>query len=131
MVWMQETRIRLFVQMELKTCRDELDWLARCYLCAVNSCPEEDCPLMPLPIAPEYAKKNGRRSKMVHKGILSPTLKMIFTPYYPLPARQSPIHLQHPEIPSCSKSPMPCTEPESLGDDQTESASLGAHADGR
>ena len=68
---------------------------------------------------------------MVQKGILPPTLKMILTPYYQPAARQSPIHLHHPEFPSCSKSPMPCTKPESLGDDQTKSASLGAHADGR
>ena len=45
-MWMRETRIRIFMQMELKACRDELDWLARCYLCAVNNCREEYGPPM-------------------------------------------------------------------------------------
>ena len=35
--WMRETRIRLFIQRELCACRDEIDWLERCYLCAVNN----------------------------------------------------------------------------------------------
>ena len=90
---------------------------------------------MPLPIPSDYAKNLIRKWEMARKGILPPTFKMIIKKYCPLPdrppARQSPVHLQHPEILSCSQSPMPCTEPESLGDDQTDSASLGAQADGR
>ena len=67
---------------------------------------------------------------MAKKGILPPILKMIVNKYYPLRAHPSPVFLQHSEISSCSKS-MLCTEPESLGDNQTESASLGGQADGR
>ena len=65
---------------------------------------------------------------MAAKGILPPTLKMILRKHYPLPVRQSPV-LPHPEIPSPSSS-LPCTEPESSGEDQTESDSLGAPVDG-
>ena len=55
MVWMRETRTMLFMQMELAACRNELDWLIKCYLCAVNGYPEENCcPLMPLPVPPGY-----------------------------------------------------------------------------
>ena len=61
---------------------------------------------------------------MAAKGILSLTLKIILKMYYPLPV--SP----HSEILSRSTS-LPCTEPESSGDDRIESDSLGAQADGR
>ena len=37
----------------------------------------------------------------------------------------------HQDIPSCAQSPMQCTEPESLGEDHTESKSFRAPADGR
>ena len=36
MAWMRETRIRTFMQMELETCWDELDWLIRCHNCAAT-----------------------------------------------------------------------------------------------
>ena len=61
---------------------------------------------------------------MAAKGILLPTLKIILKTYYPLPARQAPVHPQHPEISSCSQPPMPYIEPESLGDDPTKSVSF-------
>ena len=67
---------------------------------------------------------------MTKKGILPPSYKMVLNKYFSLRAHQSLVLPQHPGIPSCSKS-MPCPEPESLGDDQTESASCGAQADGR
>ena len=86
---------------------------------------------MPLPIPSDYAKNMIMRWEMVRKGIPTPTFKMILKTYHPLPARQSPVHLQHPEFLSCLQSPMPCTEPESLGDDETKTASLGAQADRR
>ena len=65
---------------------------------------------------------------MAVKGVLPPTLKMVLKKYYPLPVHPlsgSP----HPEIPSWSPL-LPCTEPESSGDDQTESGYFGAPADG-
>ena len=114
---------RAFMQMKLEACRDESDWLTICYLCAVNNYPEEYCPSMPSPMPPGYHTNLEKRAHMAAKGILPPTLKMILKKYYPLPV--SP----HPEIPSCSSS-LPCTEPESSRDDQTESDSLGAPIDG-
>ena len=65
---------------------------------------------------------------MATKGILPPTLEIIVKKYYPLPVRQSSV-LPHPEIPSCS-SPLPCTELESLGDDQTERDYFGVPVNG-
>ena len=65
---------------------------------------------------------------MAAKGILPPTLKMILKRYYLLPVRQSLV-LPHPENPSCPSS-LPCDEPKSSEDDQTESDSLGAPVDG-
>ena len=47
----------------------------------------------------------------------------------PLPVHQ-PLVPPRPEIPSCS-SPLPCTELEWSGDEQTESGSLGSPANGR
>ena len=41
LAWMNDTRIRLFMQREVMSCRDELDWLIRCYHCAANNYPEE------------------------------------------------------------------------------------------
>ena len=65
---------------------------------------------------------------MARKGILPPTLKMTTKKYYLLLVRQSPVP-PHPETPSYLSS-LPCTESESSGDDQTESGSLEAPADG-
>ena len=50
---------------------------------------------MPLPIPFDYAKNLNGRWEMARKGILPPTLKRMFQTRYPLP----------------------CTEPEVLGDD--------------
>ena len=80
---------------------------------------------------PAYTENLERRMEKAVKGILPNTLKMILKTYYSLPARQAPAYPKHPEITSSSQSPMPYTEPESLGDDQTKSASFGAQADGR
>ena len=65
---------------------------------------------------------------MARKGILPPTLKMTTKRYCPLLVRQSPVS-PYPETPSYLSS-LPCTESESSGDDQTESGSLEAPADG-
>ena len=56
MVWMRETGIRLFMQMEPRAYRDEFDWLLRCHKCAVNNCSEEYRPPMPLPLLSDDAK---------------------------------------------------------------------------
>ena len=65
------------------------------------------------------------------KGISPLTLKMILKTYYPLPARQASVHPQLTKVSSCSPSPMPCTKPESLRDDQTKSSYFGAEINGR
>ena len=64
---------------------------------------------------------------MGEKGVLPPTRKRILKKYYPLPVHQ-PLVLPHPKIPPCS-SPLPCTDPESSGNGQTESDSLRAPVD--
>ena len=79
--WMRETRIRTFMQVELETCRDELDWLIRCHNCAAYNCPEEEYPPRHLPIPPDYIENLQSRLGRVMKVILSPTLKMILNPF--------------------------------------------------
>ena len=102
MTWMHETRIRLFMQMELEACRNELDWMARIHDCLLNSYPKEDFPPMPPPTPSTYVTYL-RKTERAKKGILSPLLKMILKENHPLrPARQSPVHPQHPDI-LCSK----------------------------
>ena len=67
------------------------------------------------------------RVEMAKKGILSP-YKMVLNKHFPLPRHHSPVYPQHPEISSCSQSPMRHTELESLGEDQTKSASFREQA---
>ena len=131
MAWVREKRIKLFMQMELNSCRNELGWLIRYHNCSVDNCPEEVYPPRPLPIPPDYVDNLQSRLGKTMKGILSPTFEIILKTYYPLPARQGPLHPQQQKIPSCSLSPMPCTKPDSLRDNQTKSSSFGAQADGR
>ena len=67
---------------------------------------------------------------MQKKSISPSALETIPKTCNPLAARQSLVLQQYPEMLSSSKSLL-CTKPESVGDDQTESGSLGAPADGR
>ena len=85
---MSETKIGMFIQRELMGCRDEFDWLMRCYRCAVNDCPEECCPPIPLPVLPAYIINLIKRAGMTENGILPPTLEIIYQTYYPLPVKQ-------------------------------------------
>ena len=71
MSWMRETKIRLFMQMELDACRAEGQWLLSCHYYIVNNCPEECCPPMPLPNPSDYAKNFRRRWKMAQIGHLA------------------------------------------------------------
>ena len=75
LIWMRETRIRLFTQMELETCRNECNWLLRSHHCAVNDFPEEYCPPRHLSIPPDHVKNLVEKWKMARKGILPPSLK--------------------------------------------------------
>ena len=114
---MRENRIEHYRQMELDDCRNKLVWLIRCHDCAVDNYPAEEYPPRLLPIPPDYIDNlQGKMSKAM-KGILPLTLEMIIKTYYPLPARQAPVHPQQQRIPSCSPSPMPCTKLGWLRDD--------------
>ena len=109
MTWTHETRIRLFMQMELEACRNELDWMARIHDCLLNSCPKEDFPPKPLPTPSTYITY-FRKTERAKKGILSSPLKINLKENYPLrPARLSPVHPQHPDISLYSQSPPLCT----------------------
>ena len=98
---MRETKIILFMHMELEKCRSELGWLIRCHNFIVDNCSEEDYPPRPLPIPPGYTENLERRMRKAMKGILPTTLKMILKTYNSLQARQAPVHPKRPEISSC------------------------------
>ena len=98
MAWMRETRIKSFMQKELKGCWDELDGLIRCHNCAAYNFPKEEYPPRPLPIPPDYIDNLQSRLGKVKKGILPPALKMIFKTYYQISA-----HIKRPFIDSSSR----------------------------
>ena len=64
--WMRKERIRIFMQMELKACLDEVDWLIRCHNCAANNCSEEGCVPRPLPIPSDCI--DNLKSRLVKVG---------------------------------------------------------------
>ena len=117
---MHETKISLFMLTEDMACRDELDWLIRCYHCAFNNYPEEYCPPRPLTIPSNYQNKLCRKTEMTAKGTLPPPLKVILKTYYPLAGEQQPPAPPPLDIPP-SPLQLSSAEPESLGDDQIES----------
>ena len=112
MTLVREKRIKLFMQMKLERCSNELGWLIRRHDCTVDNCLEENYPPMPLPIPPGYTENLERRMRKAMNGILPSTLKMLIKTYYSLPARQAPVYPQQQKISSCSPSPTPCTKPE-------------------
>ena len=65
--------------------------MIRCHNCAAFNCSDEEYPARPFPIPPDYIDNLQSRLVKVKKGILPPTLKMIFKMYYHLPARQAPV----------------------------------------
>ena len=86
---------------------------------------------MPLPVSPYYVKNLDKTSEMVGKDILPPPLNINLKKRYPLSVQQQPPLTSPPSEILPSPSPLPCAEPESLGNDQTESKenSLEASAD--
>ena len=90
-MWMREARIRTFMQHELESCLEEINWMIRCHNCEALNCPQEEYPARPLPIPPNYID-NFQQSRpiKVRKGSLPPTLKMVIKTYYAPPARQAP-----------------------------------------
>ena len=127
MAGMREKRIKLFMQMELNSCRNELELLIRCDHCAADNYPEEEYPLRPLPIPPDYIDNLQRRLEKAINGILPPTLKMILKAYYPLPARQAIVHLQQQENSSCSQEEQLKTLLKVQPDDMTRKRWHGEH----
>ena len=116
--------------MENMACRDELDWLTMCYYCEVKIIQKSTVHRCHLPIPLDYIKQLCKIAEMAAKCILPPTLKIILNIHYPLPVEQkSPIPLS--SVIPLSTSPLPCAEPELLGDDQFESEEffLEARAD--
>ena len=81
MTWMRETRIKIFMQIELEAYRGALNWLLRCHDCVVNIA-EEEYPSMPLPIPSGYAKNLARRVEMGEKGKLSPNFNVVLKKSY-------------------------------------------------
>ena len=119
MAWMQEAKTRIFMQVELKACRDELDWLIICHNCAADNCPEKEYLPRPLPILPDYIDNLQRRLGKVMKRILPPPLKMIFNTYY-----QALVRLEQHEDSSCPHEEQLKTSREVQPDDMT-----GKHRD--
>ena len=66
---MRGTRIRIFMQMELEACLDELDWLIRCHNCAAYNCPQKEYPPRLLHIPPDYVDNLQSRLVKLKKGI--------------------------------------------------------------
>ena len=81
-VFMREKRIKVFMQMELDNCRNDLVWLIRCHNCAADICSEEENPPRPLLIPPDYIDNFQRRSGKTMNGILPPTLNIFIKMYY-------------------------------------------------
>ena len=101
MTWMRETRIRMFMQMELEACRDEFDWLMIASI-GQSTIIQEYCPPMPLLVPADNHKSWGKRTEIAAKGILPPTLQMILKTRCPL-LDQPPI----PPPPDILPSPSP------------------------
>ena len=90
---MRDTRISIFMEMELLVCREELDWLMKCHHYAVNNYPEEYWTSMHLLVPPSYHE------------ILPTTLKITLWTKYPL-ASSNPVAniaaIRHTTIPVSS-----------------------------
>ena len=130
LIWMHSKRMWLFIQMELEACRDGYNLLRRCYLCAVNNCPQVYCPPMPLPIPPDCINSLNKRLEMTRKGILLLLLTTILKTRYPLLVQQQPPPVFLPSYIPPFPSPLPCAEPKLLGNAQIKSNYLEVLADG-
>ena len=86
-MWMRDTRIRTFTQLELEACLEEINWMIRCHNCEVFNCSQEEYLARPLRIPPDYIDNLKCRLIKVKKGILPPTIMMIIKTNYSLPAR--------------------------------------------
>ena len=91
MAWVRETRIRTFMQLELKACVAKINWMIRCHNCDALNCPQKEYLSRLLPIPPDYIDNLQSRLIKVKKGMLPLTLKIILKTYYHPPARQARI----------------------------------------
>ena len=87
------------MQLELEACLEEINWMVRCHNCKALNCPQEEYPVMPLPIPTDYIDDLQRRLIKVKNRTLPPTLKMILKTHCHHPARRpapttSPITVQ-------------------------------------
>ena len=105
MVWMHETTIRTFMQLELEACLEEISWMymITCHNCEALNFPQEEYPARPLPIPPDYIDNLQSRLIKVKKDTLPSTLKMVLKTHYHLPARRpapttSPTTVQSDDI---------------------------------
>ena len=81
-----EERIRIFMQLELEACLEEVSWTLRCYNCEVLDCPQEEYParLLPTPL-PGYIDNLQSRLIKARKGIFPASLKTILKSEYQFP----------------------------------------------
>ena len=97
MVWTREASIIFFMQLELETCLEEVNWMIRCRHCEALNCPQEEYPtrLLPTP-PPSYIDNLQSRLIKVQKGIFPASLKMILKTNYQLivrrPAPETSVH---------------------------------------
>ena len=90
MVRARDDRIRIFMQLELEACLEEVCWSIRCYNCEVLGCPHEEYPARLLPTLPPNYKDNlQNRLRRVQKSIFPASLKMILKSKYQLPVLRS------------------------------------------
>ena len=82
MVWMGETSIRTFIQLDLEACLEEINWMITCCNCKALNCPREDYPARPLPIPPDYIDNLQSRFIKAKNNTLPPTLEMMLKTHY-------------------------------------------------
>ena len=82
-----EERIRIFMQLELEACLEEVSWMLKCYNCEVLDCPQEEYPArLLLTPPPSYIDNLKNRLIRARKGIFPASLKMILKTEYQLSA---------------------------------------------
>ena len=84
-----EARIRKLMQLGLKACSKEVNWMTRCHNCEALNCPQEEYPARHLPTPPPSYIDNLQSGLIkVRKGIFPAFLKLILKTKYPLPERR-------------------------------------------
>ena len=87
----RKARIRIFMQLELKACLEEVNWMIRCHNCEAPNCPQDEYParLLPTP-PPSYIDNLQSRLIKVQKEIFPASLEMILKTNYHLPVWRPP-----------------------------------------